>query len=43
MQAENEKTTDRMACKIQDENKMLVDKLKQHVAQETNKLENDVS
>ena len=32
-----------MTCKIHEENKMLVDKLKQHVAQETNKLEHDVS
>ena len=31
-----------MPCKINEENRMLVDELKQHVAQETDKLEHDV-
>jgi hypothetical protein len=32
-----------MPCKINEENRMLVDELKQHVAQETDKLEHNVS
>lgn len=43
LQMENERTINRMTCKIQEANKMLVDKLRQHVAQETDKLEHDVN
>jgi hypothetical protein len=34
---------ERMTCKIQEENMMLVDLLKQHADQETDKSEHDVS
>ena len=40
---ENERTIDRMTSKIQEENKMLVDKLNQYVKQEADKLVHDVS